>query len=82
VAEKRKNVNKMSRREFVDRYLSKGISKKLMVFIIASVALFRGNLTGTDWVIISGIYIGSQTVIDVFKAKSGGSAYDGSGTTY
>lgn len=72
----------MSRKEFLDRYLSKGVSKKLTVFIIASIALFNGNLTGTDWVIISGIYIGSQTVIDVFKAKSGGSAYDGSGTNY
>ena len=72
----------MSRREFIDRYLSKGISKKLMVFLIASVALFKDKLTGTDWVIISGIYIGSQTVIDVFKAKSGGSAYDGTGTNY
>lgn len=72
----------MSRREFVDRYLGKGISKKLTVFIIASIALFKGILTGTDWVIISGIYIGSQTVIDVFKAKSGGSAYDGTGTNY
>ena len=71
----------MSRREFIDRYLSKGISKKLMVFLIASVALFKDKLTGTDWVIISGIYIGSQTVIDVFKAKSG-NVYDGSGTNY
>ena len=71
----------MSRREFIDRYLSKGISKKLMVFLIASVALFKDKLTGTDWVIISGIYIGSQTVIDVFKAKSG-NVYDGSGTKY
>ena len=72
----------MSRREFVDRYLGKGISKKLMVFVIASIALFIGKLTSTDWVIIAGIYIGSQTVIDVFKAKSGGSVYDGTGTNY
>jgi len=71
----------MSRREFIDRYLGKGISKKLMVFVIASIALFIGKLTSMDWVIIAGIYIGSQTVIDVFKAKSG-NVYDGSGTTY
>lgn len=71
----------MSRKEFIDRYLGKGISKKLMVFIIASIALFIGKLTSTDWVIIAGIYIGSQTVIDVFKAKTG-NVYDGSGTTY
>ena len=71
----------MSRREFIDRYLSKGISKKLMVFLIASVALFKDKLTGTDWVIISGIYISSQTAIDIIKSKSG-NVYDGSGTKY
>jgi hypothetical protein len=71
----------MSRREIIDRYLGKGISKKLMVFIIASVALFVGKVTSNDWVIVASIYIGSQTVIDVLKAKSG-SINDTSGGTY
>ena len=75
----------MSRKEFVDRYLAKGISKKLTVFLIGSIALFTGKLTGTDWVIVSAVYIGSQTAVDIYekllKSKSG-NVYDGSGTTY
>lgn len=86
----------MSRKEFVDKHLNKWISRKLIVFIIGSVALFSGFLTSGDWVIISAVYLGSQAVTDIverlLKAK-GGNSYtdfdiynrkgdDQSGTTY
>jgi hypothetical protein len=47
----------MSKQEFIDKYLGKAISKKLVAFIIATVALFTGKVTGTEWIIISTAYI-------------------------
>jgi hypothetical protein len=63
----------MSRREIVDRYLSKWISRKLVVFIVGSVALFTNNVESGDWVIVSSIYIsleGATTIVErILKAK-------------
>jgi len=63
----------MSRREIVDRYLSKWISRKLVVFIVGSIALFTNNVESGDWVIVSSIYIsleGATTIVErILKAK-------------
>jgi hypothetical protein len=63
----------MSRKEFIDRLQSKWISRKLLVFIIASVALFTGNVQSSDWVIISSIYIsleGATSIVErIYKSK-------------
>lgn len=63
----------MSRKEFIDRFQSKWISRKLLVFIIASVALFTGNVQSSDWVIISSIYIsleGATSIVErIYKSK-------------
>jgi len=57
----------MSRQEIIDRYLGKAISKKLIVFIIATIALFSGKVTGTEWIVISTAYISivaySETIL-------------------
>lgn len=59
----------MSRQE-IDTILNKFISRKLIVFIIACIGLFIGNLTSTDWVIIATIYISVQGVTDmILKLK-------------
>lgn len=42
----------------LDAILSKWISRKLMVFIVASFGLFWGNLTSGDWTIIATAYVG------------------------
>ncbi len=47
-----------------DKILSRYISRKLMVFVVASFGLFSETLTSSDWVIIAGVYIGTQGVID------------------
>ena len=52
-------------RRNLDQIINKYISRKLVVFFIGSWALFHGNLTSGDWVIISTAYIGSQMVVDV-----------------
>jgi hypothetical protein len=52
----------------LDFLLNKLISRKLSVFVIASIALFSHNLDGKDWVIISTAYISLQGFTDIVKA--------------
>ena len=63
----------MSRKEIIDAIQSKWISRKLLVFIVGSVALFTGKVQSEDWVIISSIYIsleGATTIVErILKAK-------------
>lgn len=65
----------MSTREKIDRILSKWVSRKLTVFIVATAGLFSGNLTSTDWVIIATTYIMVEGATDaverLFKARGG-----------
>jgi len=49
---------------FMDTWLSKLTSRKLMVWLTATGLTLADRLTSEDWVIISAIYIGGQTVID------------------
>jgi hypothetical protein len=49
---------------FVDTWLEKLTSRKLMVWTTATVLALAGHVTSEDWVIISAIYIGGQTIID------------------
>ena len=48
----------------IDTVLKKYVSRKLMVFVVASFGLFSATLTSSDWVIISAVYIGTQGAID------------------
>jgi hypothetical protein len=63
----------------IDKILSKTISRKLMVFIIASLFFWFGvGISSEDWIQIATIYIGAQGAVDtakeIFKARSGVSA--------
>lgn len=49
---------------FVDSWLSKLTSRKLLVWGTATALTFTGHVVSEDWVIISAIYIGGQTIID------------------
>jgi hypothetical protein len=58
-------------KENIDRILNKFISRKLMVFLIACIALFAGDLTSQDWVIIATAYVSIQGFTDIVtKLKS------------
>lgn len=48
----------------VDRILNKRISKKLMVFAVATALTVFNYLDAENWVTIATIYIGTQGVID------------------
>ena len=64
----------MSRKEKIDLFLSKWVSRKLTVFIVASCGLFSGSITSTDWVIIATSYITIEGVTNIverlMKAKN------------
>jgi hypothetical protein len=61
-------------REQIDILISKWISRKLLVFLIACVGLFSGSLTSNDWIIIATAYIGIEGATNIverlMKAKS------------
>lgn len=54
-------------RNRLDQILNRYVSRKLMVFVVASFGLFSGTLTSSDWVIIAAVYIGTQGVIDAIS---------------
>ena len=57
----------MSRREKIDLFLNKWVSRKLTVFIVASSGLFTGVITSTDWVIIATSYITIEGVTNIVE---------------
>lgn len=57
----------MSRGEKIDLFLNKWVSRKLTVFVIASVGLFTEAITSTDWVIISTSYITIEGVTNIVE---------------
>ena len=56
----------MSKEQF-DILISKWISRKLMVFLIACIGLFAGVLTSEDWVAIATAYVGAETFITIIE---------------
>jgi hypothetical protein len=57
----------MSSKEKIDLFLNKWLSRKLTVFVIASVGLFFGVITSTDWVIVSTSYITIEGVTNIVE---------------
>ena len=45
-------------RQKIDAILKKWLSRKLMVFVIASFGLFSGSLSSGDWTILATAYVG------------------------
>ena len=45
-------------RQKIDAILNKWLSRKLMVFVIASFGLFSGDLASGDWTILATAYVG------------------------
>jgi hypothetical protein len=57
----------MSRKEKIDLFLNKWVSRKLTVFVVASAGLFSGVITSTDWVIIATSYITIEGVTNIVE---------------
>jgi hypothetical protein len=54
-------------RQKIDFFLNKWLSRKLTVFVIASIGLFFGVITSTDWVIVSTSYITIEGVTNIVE---------------
>ena len=60
----------MAIRGAIDKGLEKVVSRKLLVWGVATGLAASGFLTSGDWVMISALYIGGQSVIDaIVKVK-------------
>lgn len=57
----------MSRREKIDLLLGKWVSRKLTVFIIASVGLFSGEINSDNWVIVATAYIATEGATNIVE---------------
>ena len=56
----------------VDKFLNSFISKKLTVFVVGTLFLYLGKLSGVQWVNLAMVYIGTQGVIDaIIKLRNG-----------
>jgi len=67
---------------FLDRNLKRLISRKFLVFILATVAFWQGSFSQENWLIVSCIYIGLEATVDIVKftraLKLGGSSREAS----
>jgi len=52
-------------KQVTDRLLEKLMSRKLMVWLTATGLLAYSDLTSSDWVAISLVYIGSEGLADI-----------------
>ena len=60
----------MAIRGAIDKCLEKIVSRKLLVWGVATGLAVSGFLASGDWVMISALYIGGQSIIDaVVKMK-------------
>ena len=55
----------------VDKGLSKLVSRKLLVWSVATALMAAGSIDSSDWVILSALYIGGQSVIDAVVRLKG-----------
>jgi hypothetical protein len=58
-------------KHLLDKGLDKLISRKLLAWATATGLLLFAGLTSGDWVIITTVYIGGQTVIDAVAKLKG-----------
>ena len=68
---------------YLDKILRITISRKLLVWIVGTIMVILGKEISDNWLILSGIYLGIQGIIDILKEKvksnSGGSSFFNNG---
>ena len=58
-------------RHIIDKGLEKLVSRKLFAWVTATSLLLFADLTSGDWVMITCVYIGGQTVVDTVARLKG-----------
>ncbi len=61
----KKTLEKRDNKGLFDRGISKLVSRKLMVWATATVALFTGVVPAEQWLQVCLLYIGSQACVDM-----------------
>ena len=64
-------MSKEQKQAFLDGIVQRVTSRKLLVWITATGLMACGGLESGDWVIISGLYLGGQSVIDAIVKLKG-----------
>ena len=66
VADEQKQIflNIVGMKAIIDKILTLYVSKKLTVFLIATLLVAFSRISGAEWVNIAVVYIGTQGVID------------------
>ncbi len=58
----------------LDRVLNKFVSRKLLVWLVATALMYTAKIESGDWILISMVYLGSQGVLDIveriYKART------------
>ena len=68
----------MSRKN-LDTLINKWISRKLFVFLTATILLWLADLESSDWTLRAVVYLGSQTVLDSVVAYNKSKNNNGQG---
>lgn len=55
----------------LDRFRSRIASRKLAVFIIASIFMYMGKIESEHWAYVAVIYIGTQAALDGYAKMKG-----------
>ena len=58
-------------RHIMDKGLEKLVSRKLLAWTTATCLMIFADLTSADWVMITCVYIGGQTVVDAVARLKG-----------
>jgi len=58
-------------KHIIDKGLDKLVSRKLMAWATATCLLMFADLASSDWVMITCVYIGGQTVVDTVARLKG-----------
>ena len=69
--EQKKERRRQVRNAVVDRALHKVVSRKLLVWGTATVAMFIGMVDATNWVDVCMVYIGSEAAANMVMALRG-----------
>ena len=65
-------MTEQQKEAIIDRLSERLISRKFLAWITATLLLaFTSNLDANNWVIVTSIYIGGQTVIDAVAKLRG-----------
>lgn len=68
---KRRKKMTEAARGAVDKVLEKVVSRKLLVWATATALMFNATIDSADWLILSALYIGGQSVIDAIVKLKG-----------